>query len=300
MSVKDNHYRKHCGKSVQIRSFFLVRIFPHLDWIRSTEYLSVFSPSVGKYGPEKTLYLDTLHAVKKNRNPNLISLINCFQQALLNNFNILEVQKMLCISFKLESFQPLTIFAKSFIVDVWLVSKYASDAAVCLLNSLIYIVFRFHYDIIVRILYVRSFVSHVVSFLFTAFWVTWRFKYQKHCVKSVLIWSYSGLHFPAFGLNMERYSDTHSEWGIIRTRKARNTDTFYAVKFDKKPNKLSWPLKNIHETLEQNIRSNLRFIQTSTEWKVSKYGVFSGPYFLAFGLNTKRCYLYVFSPNAGK
>ena len=76
---------------------------------------------------------------------------------------------MLCISFKLESFQPLTIFAKSFIVDVRLVYKYVSDAAVCLLNSLIYIVFRFHYDIIVRISYVRSFVSHAVSFLFTAF-----------------------------------------------------------------------------------------------------------------------------------
>ena len=122
-------YMRHCVKTVQLRSFFLVRIFPHLDWIRWTEYLSVFSPSVGKYGPEKTLYLDTLHAVKKNRNPNLISLINCFQQALLNNFNVLEVQKMLCISFKLESFQPLTIFAKSFIVDVWLVSKYASDGS---------------------------------------------------------------------------------------------------------------------------------------------------------------------------
>ena len=46
-------------------------------------------------------------------------------------------------------------------------------------------------------------------------------------------------------------------------------------------------------------------------WKVSKYGVFSGQYFPAFGLNTKRyfvslciqseCgYLSVFSPNAGK
>ena len=35
----------------------------------------------------------------------------------------------------------------------------------------------------------------------------------------------------------------------------------------------------------------------STAWKVSKYGVFSGPYFPTFGLNTKR---YVFSPNAGK
>ena len=33
---------------------FLVRIFPHLDWIRRfMEYLSVSSPSWGKYGPEK-------------------------------------------------------------------------------------------------------------------------------------------------------------------------------------------------------------------------------------------------------
>ena len=48
----------HCVKSAQIRSFsgpyfpvFLVRI------------LSVFSPNAGKYGPEKTPYLDTFHAV---------------------------------------------------------------------------------------------------------------------------------------------------------------------------------------------------------------------------------------------
>ena len=44
--------------------FFLVRIFPHSDWIRrDTEYLSVFSPNVGKYGPEKTPHLDTFHVV---------------------------------------------------------------------------------------------------------------------------------------------------------------------------------------------------------------------------------------------
>ena len=38
--------------------------------------------------------------------------------------------------------------------------------------------------------------------------------------------------------------------------------------------------------------------------KSAKYGVFSGPYFPAFGLNTERYgvspYLSVFSPNAGK
>ena len=44
--------------------FFLVCIFPHSDWIRrDTPYLSVFCPNTGKYGPEKTPYLDTFHAV---------------------------------------------------------------------------------------------------------------------------------------------------------------------------------------------------------------------------------------------
>ena len=37
--------------------FFLVRIFPNLEWIwRDT--------NAGKYGPEKTPHLDTFHAVK--------------------------------------------------------------------------------------------------------------------------------------------------------------------------------------------------------------------------------------------
>ena len=32
----------------------------------NTEYLSVVSPNAGKYGPEKTPYLDTFRAVKKS------------------------------------------------------------------------------------------------------------------------------------------------------------------------------------------------------------------------------------------
>ena len=36
---------------------FLVRIFPHSD------YLSIFSPNAGIYGPGKTPYLDTFHTV---------------------------------------------------------------------------------------------------------------------------------------------------------------------------------------------------------------------------------------------
>ena len=38
---------------VSVFGVILVGIFPHLDWIRrDMEYLSVFSPNAGKYGPE--------------------------------------------------------------------------------------------------------------------------------------------------------------------------------------------------------------------------------------------------------
>ena len=55
-----------------------------------------------------------------------------------------------------------------------------------------------------------------------------------HCVKSVRIGSYSGPHFPAFGLNTERYSVSlriQSECGKIRIRVTLNTVTFHAVRF---------------------------------------------------------------------
>ena len=43
---------------------FLVHSFLYSDWIqRDTPYLSVFSSNTGKYGPEVSPYLDTLHAV---------------------------------------------------------------------------------------------------------------------------------------------------------------------------------------------------------------------------------------------
>ena len=61
------------------------------------------------------------------------------------------------------------------------------------------------------------------------------FKYwwNKNCVKSVRTRSYSGLHFPAFGLNAERYSVSlriQFECGKMQTRITPNTDTFYAVR----------------------------------------------------------------------
>ena len=53
-----------------------------------------------------------------------------------------------------------------------------------------------------------------------------------HCAKSVRLRNFSGLYFPAFGLNTERQGASlriHSECGEIRTRKAPNTDIFQAV-----------------------------------------------------------------------
>ena len=49
-----NNQNTHCVKCVQIRSF------PGPCF---TKYLSVFSANAGKYGPEKTPYLDTFQAV---------------------------------------------------------------------------------------------------------------------------------------------------------------------------------------------------------------------------------------------
>ena len=57
--------------------------------------------------------------------------------------------------------------------------------------------------------------------------------YIKSLVKSVRIWSYSGPHFPALGLNKERYSVSlriQSECGKIRTRITPNTGTFHTVR----------------------------------------------------------------------
>ena len=51
-------------------------------------------------------------------------------------------------------------------------------------------------------------------------------------MKSVRIRSYSGPHFPVFGLNVERYSVSlriQSECRKMQARITPNTDTFYVV-----------------------------------------------------------------------
>ena len=88
---------EYCVKSVQMRSFFLVRIFPYSDWVRrDTPYISVFSPNEVKYGPEKTPYLDTFHLVEKPWLKQLLSLKKNFHSDMNNNslvFNYSETLK---------------------------------------------------------------------------------------------------------------------------------------------------------------------------------------------------------------
>ena len=46
------------------KEFFSGPYFPAFGLnTRDTKYLSVLSPNAGKYGPEKTTYLDTFHVV---------------------------------------------------------------------------------------------------------------------------------------------------------------------------------------------------------------------------------------------
>ena len=90
-----------------------------------------------------------------------------------------------------------------------------------------------------------------------------------HCVKSVHNRSYSGPHFPALGLNTERYSafsHISSECGKMRTRITLNMDTFYAVILCR-----TAFLKNIHfqkqfneSVLQKRVPSNFRKIYRKT------------------------------------
>ena len=49
-------------------------------------------------------------------------------------------------------------------------------------------------------------------------------------------------------------------------------------------------------TFHSSLYNKKKLVLIFTAWKVSKYRVFSGPYFPTFGLNMER----YFSPNAGK
>ena len=80
--------------------------------------------------------------------------------------------------------------------------------------------------------YFTDFACNIRIFCIIDSFITWFYLPCLQCVKSVRVRTYSGPHFPAFGLNTGRYSvyfRIQSQWGKIRTRITPNTETFYAV-----------------------------------------------------------------------
>ena len=76
-------------------------------------------------------------------------------------------------------------------------------------------------------------------------------------VKGVRIRSYSGLYFPAFGLNTERYGvclRIQSECQKIRTRITPNTNTFHAVLLSQYDQKNKTNRANYSQILSENVR----------------------------------------------
>ena len=71
---------KYRYKCVQI--VFLVRVFPHLDWIRRDQ----IQPNAGKYEPEKTPYLDTFQAMNF-----LMKYLNECHEKLLRIFKLFSI-----------------------------------------------------------------------------------------------------------------------------------------------------------------------------------------------------------------
>ena len=124
-----------------------------------------------------------------------------------------------------------------------------------------------------------------------------------YCLKIVHVRSFSGPYFPAFGLSMEIYGVSlwsQSDCEKMRTRKTPNTYTSNVVllnnnSFQRRSVNFVWhctesvsylsPKLEILNAFKFRIKSWVP--DGCTAWKVSKYGVFSGPYFLVFELNTE-------------
>ena len=121
------------------------------------------------------------------------------------------------------------------------------------------------------------------------------YRHSKHCVKSVLIRSFSGSYFPAFRLNTEIYG-VSCRFNHIYWKNPYWKTWFLGSKW--------CTVSYVHEYLVNQFRATGLFVYSvktkkyrffdvfrgsrkrPVAWKVSKYGIVSGPYFPVFGLNT--------------
>ena len=93
-----------------------------------------------------------------------------------------------------------------------------------------------------------------------------RTSFLSHCVKSVLIWGYSGRHFSAFELNTKKYGVSlriHPECGKMRTTITLEADTFYAVLVVQKRTDKSF-LKMFHHALLIKRVTNIGLVPLDT------------------------------------
>ena len=93
-----------------------------------------------------------------------------------------------------------------------------------------------------------------------------RTSFLSHCVKSVLIWGYSGRHFSAFELNTKKYWVSlriHPECGKMRTTITLEADTFYAVLVVQKRTGKSF-LKMFHHALLIKRVTNIGLVPLDT------------------------------------
>ena len=91
-----------------------------------------------------------------------------------------------------------------------------------------------------------------------------------HCMKIVRIWSLPSPHFPAFGLNTERYSASlriQSECGKVWTRKKRNTDTLHVVVISIKRKNRIPDTDAIYKELTKEYFSNISADDTESQIK---------------------------------
>ena len=105
--------------------YFLVRIFPHSDWIRrDTSYLSIFSPNAEKYGPENTTCLDTFHAVVI-----LTTFYHKIVIAILIHTLLMQLFRMMCYKYlweiSCEQIEEYKITCFNFGYSKWLKKKKA-------------------------------------------------------------------------------------------------------------------------------------------------------------------------------
>ena len=71
LSIQNNLYVYITLSKVSKLGFFFWSTFSRIRTEQETLYLSVFSANTGKYRSEKTLYLDTFHAVHEQTTPNI-------------------------------------------------------------------------------------------------------------------------------------------------------------------------------------------------------------------------------------